>query len=304
MLVSVKNAIVTGASGFIGVHLLEELLLHDYHVIVVVRHNSNHLDRIIVDKRVTVIELDMGEIQLLPDYLTEKQYDTFFHLAWEGIRAAYREDQSLQNSNYENAVKAMEAAKQLKCKTFLGIGSQAEYGNCIGDITEETIPKPVSEYGKAKLKAYHVLNKLSAGYDMKFIWARLFSVYGKYDYEGTFIMSTLKKLIKNEDILLSEGRQSWDFIHVEDAVRAIYLLGDVNCTGGIYNIASGYNRPLREFVQDMKQIAQSGSRIEFGSIPYGPEGMVSIKPSVDKLKSNLNWSCRVSFEEGILNLLK
>jgi len=121
-------------------------------------------------------------------------------------------------------------------------------------------------------------------------------------------MSTLKKLILNENIQLTECKQLWDFIHVTDAARALYQLGlyqidALKYCGDLYNIASGESKQLMEFVQEMKQIVHSSSKLEFGAIPYGLEGIVSRNPSVDKLKNCINWSCQISFKDGILELI-
>lgn len=299
-----KNAVVTGATSFIGVHLINELLDNDYYITAVIRPNSSHIDRLPNSNKITVVELDMNDIHLLSTRIEVKQCEVFYHLAWEGARVPFRDDKLLQKNNYENAIKAMEVACILKCKVFVGSGSQAEYGRCIGKITEDYTPNPSTEYGKAKLKACSTLSDLADENNIKFIWTRIFSVYGKYDYESTLVMSTLKKLTKNEDILLTECKQKWDFINVEDAATVMYMLGTSECKDGIYNIASGNARPLKEYVLDMKKISKSESNLKFGAIQYGTEGIVSFEPVIDKLKSNLNWSCKISFEDGILNLLQ
>lgn len=299
-----KNAIITGATSFIGIYLIKMLLDNDYFVTAVVRPNSVHLSRIPKNDRITVIELDMQEIKLLPVKVDKKKnYEIFYHLAWDGSRIPYRDDKLLQEVNYINAVSAFETALVMDCKTFVGTGSQAELGKCVGKITEEHEAYPITEYGKAKLKTYNKLMEMANAYNIKFIWTRLFSAYGIYDYAGTLISSTITKMMKNEEILLTKCLQNWDFIYIEDVAEALYLLGSAKCSGGIYNIASGISKPLKEFVVDMKKITNSKSNLIFGAIPYGSEGIVNFEPVVDKLKNKLNWACKVTFEEGIEKIM-
>ena len=163
--------------------------------------------------------------------MKHKKIDVFYHLAWEGVRVPYRDDAILQNKNYKCAIKAMKAAKKLGCDTFIGAGSQAEYGICIGKIDENYHAKPSTEYGKSKLKAYETLKVIAKENNMKFIWTRIFSVYGVYDYEGTLVMSSLNKMKKNESIQLTQCTQNWDFIYVEDVARIMYLLANTSCDG-------------------------------------------------------------------------
>jgi len=198
----------------------------------------------------------------------------------------------------------MNVAKRLGCSVFIGSGSQAEYGKCVGKIDENYETNPTTEYGKAKLKAYEALQKIAKENNIKFIWTRIFSVYGIYDYKGTLAMSTLDKMKRNESIPLTQCIQNWDFIYVEDVARVMYLLANTSCMEGIYNIASGESKQLKDFVLDMKKICKSRSELQFGAIPYNSEGIVSFEPIVDKLKQNLVWSCEVEFEEGIKRIVE
>jgi len=299
-----KNVVVTGATSFIGVHIIKEYLKNNCAVIAVVRPNSKKLDRLPKNNLLTVLEIGMEKIERLIEKIEIKKIDIFYHLAWDGVRVPYRDDAILQNENYNCAVNTMNVAKLLGCDTFIGAGSQAEYGKCVGKISENYPAKPVTEYGKAKLKTYHALRKIAKENSIKFIWARIFSVYGIYDYKETLVMSTLCKMIRDESIQLTQCVQSWDFIYVEDLARAMYLIENTSCMEGIYNIASGKSRQLKEFVIDMKNICKSKSELQFGAIPYNDEGIAGFEPRVDKLKQNIEWSCNVNFKEGINRILE
>lgn len=299
-----KTILVTGATSFIGVHIIKEYLKNNYKVIAVVRPNSKNINRLPQNYNLKVIENNMEDIEEIIEKIPDKKVDIFYHLAWEGARSPYRDDAGLQNENYEYAIKAMNTAINLECKVFIGSGSQAEYGKCIGKINEDYPTNPTTEYGKAKLKAYETLKGIANKNDIKFIWTRIFSVYGIYDYEGTLVMSALHKMKRNESMLLTECIQNWDFIYVEDAARIMYLLASTDCNDGVYNIASGKSRKLKDFVIDMKNICNSKSELQFGAVPYNSEGVVSFEPDVDKLKENLGYSCKVSFNEGIQKILE
>lgn len=298
-----KNVIVTGATSFIGVHLIKEYLKNNCKVIAVVRPNSKNLSRLPKSEFLKVVELPMEKIQDILKNVENEQVDVFYHLAWEGARVPHRDDAVLQHNNYNCAVKAMNVAKELGCRVFIGSGSQAEYGKCVGKIDENYETKPTTEYGKAKLKAYKTLKLMAEENNMKFIWTRIFSVYGIYDYSGTLVMSALDKMKKNENMPLTECIQNWDFIHVEDAAKIMYLLGNTSCMEGVYNIASGESKQLKEFVIDMKRICNSKSELQFGVVPYNNEGVVSFEPVIEKLKQNLGYTCEISFEEGIKKIL-
>lgn len=295
---------ITGATSFIGVHLINEYLKSDFNVIAIARPNSKNLNRLPKSDSLTIIEIDMSEIEKITEKIKLKKADIFYHLAWNGTRLPYRNDAVIQEKNYYAAINAMKAAKLLECDIFIGSGSQAEYGKCIGKISETHSSKPINEYGKAKLKAYETLKQIAAENNIKFIWARIFSVYGIYDYEKTLVMSTFYKMMKNENIQLTRCEQMWDFIYVEDLARAMYLLANTSCADGIYNIASGESKRLKEFLIDMKNVCKSKSKLQFGAIPYNNEMVISFEPLVDKLKHNTGWECNVKFKEGIKRILE
>ena len=299
-----KSVVVTGATSFIGVHIIKEYLKNNCKVIAVIRPNSKKISRLPESNLLTIIEMGMEKIEDIIDKIENERIDIFYHLAWEGTRVPHRDDAILQNKNYQYAIKAMEVAKELSCDTFIGAGSQAEYGECIGKIDESYQPKPTTEYGKAKLRTYETLKVMAKENSIKFIWTRIFSVYGVYDYQGTLVMSALDMMKKNENMPLTQCIQSWDFIYVKDVARAMYLLANTSCMDGIYNVASGENRQLKEFVIDMKEICKSTSELQFGAVPYNSEGVIRFEPIVDKLKQNLGWSCEVKFKDGIKKILE
>lgn len=298
-----KYAMVTGATSFIGVHLIQELQRNHYYVYAVVRPNSENLGRLKPSATLTILEKQIEDYESLSEMINHP-VDMFYHLAWDGTRIPQRDNQEKQQANFECAVKAMEVANKLRCKVFVGPGSQAEYGKCSEKIDESHPTVPNTEYGKAKLKTCETLGEMAKRNGMRFVWTRLFSVYGIYDYPKTLVMSALDKMMVNEPVLLTACQQFWDYVHVQDVVTAMYLLGiNENCLG-VYNIASGETKILRSFVEEMKSILHSRSELNFGAIPYGCEGVVSFEPIIQKLVNNTGWRPKVSFEQGIREILK
>ena len=296
-----KRVIVTGATSFIGAHLTERLISQGYYVYAIIRPNSSNRFRLPTDKNLSIVELDMEEYSSIPLWVREAEY--FYHLAWDGVRPPKRDDEIVQQKNYECSVTALNVANKVKCKRFIGIGSQAEYGEMNGEITEDYPCMPVTEYGKAKLKTFRQLDMLAQRYGIELVWARVFSLYGEYDYQGTLIMSCIEKMKNNENIPLTTCTQKWDYLYVKDAVSALVLLLERPDVAGIYNIASGKNRELRSYVEEIKKLLDSDSFLEFGALSNTFKKVVSFEPVVEKLR-NIGWEPLVSFSEGIKLLHK
>lgn len=298
-----KKVVVTGATSFIGRHLIKKLLQSDYYIYAIVRPNSKNLSKIEANKNIEIVEIDLKNSDLIASKIGSK-CDVFFHLAWDGTRGSTRDDHDLQYNNYVDSIKTVNAANELGCSVYIDAGSQAEYGLYNEVITEDTPCLPVTEYGKWKYKFFQEASVLCKEKGMAFKEPRFFSLYGPDDYEDTMVISMIKKMIKNEDCDLTAGIQKWNFLHIDDAVEGMVRLSEVACSDGAYNFGSDDTRTLREFVETMYNIVSSNSKLNFGKIPYPTTGMVSIQPDNSKLKNQTGWSPNVKFEDGINDIFK
>lgn len=292
-----KKVVVTGATSFIGVHLINQLIEAGYYVYAVARPASVNMYRIPSSDKVKILELELCQIEKIIELIPSA--DVFYHLAWEGTRAPYRDDKKLQEKNYQCSVAAMRSAIALGVDLFVGSGSQAEYGKMTGEISEKYPCRPITAYGIEKYHASQTLAEMAEKAQIRFCWMRIFSLYGDLDYSSTLVMSCIDKMKKNLPIQLTECTQNWDYTFIGDAVEAMVLFIDKSNNSGVYNIASGASRPLREYVEEIKEVLHSDSLVEYGAVPYGPEGPVSMKPVVNKMKNELNWTPKTSFRHGI-----
>ncbi len=291
-----NRIIITGATGFIGVFLIKEWLKQTCEIYAVIRPGSEKKKRIPQSERVHIVELSIDEYDKIPEVITKG--DLFYHLAWEGTRAPLRDDYEIQIRNYNATVAAFQAARDVGCKLFVGSGSQAEYGKMSGVVDENSPCFPDTAYGKEKLHAFNSLADMAERMGIRLVWPRLFSVYGPYDYPGTLIMTCIYKMMRNEEVDISKGDQLWDYLYVEDAAQALVMMANCNSTSGVYIVASGYQRPLREYVLAIRNITGSNSCLRFGnSIDYEKE-KINLMPDPSKLKK-LGWKPNTTFQDGI-----
>ena len=297
-----KNVFITGATSFIGINLIDELLNKNYDVTAIIRKNSINKKLLNEFKNIEIIELDLEEMNQLSN-ITNKKCDVFYHLAWNGTRGESRNNKELQENNYIYSINVLHEAKKLGCEVFISAGSQAEYGLHKELVTEQTKEEPVTEYGKYKLKFCNYSKEFCIKNNIRFIEPRFFSLYGIGDYEKTLVISTIDNMLKGNDINLTECTQLWNFLNIKDAVNALIKLQESNCFG-VYNFGSEDTRTLKEFIYEIYKLTNSTSKINFGIIPYGKEGVVNVNPSIEKLQKDVNWSSEVTFEEGIKEIIE
>lgn len=298
-----KNVIITGSTSFIGIHLIKIFLKQkmDYKITAIVRPNSSNILRLKPFTNIDIVECDLLNIKSLLNILGSK-VSIFYHLGWEGTRSDARNNIRLQKENFEISINTFNVARTLGASVFIGAGSQAEYGYNDGIITENCLPSPISEYGKAKLETYNKILELNNGKDLKIIWPRLFSVYGQYDYHNSLIMYAIKNMLSNRPIKLTNCNQNWNYLYVDDAARMLFNLGTENCFEGIYNLSSLDNRILKSYIIELKEIIGSKSQLLFGNLSL-QKSDIGFIPSNKKFLTNFPDFNFLSFRNGIQDML-
>ncbi|WP_157049424.1 NAD(P)-dependent oxidoreductase [Selenomonas sp. oral taxon 138] len=288
-----KNYIVTGAAGFLGMNLVERLLREeDAHIYAVVRPNSPHNVRLAVPERLTLVSADLSEYARL-DEMIDEACDVFFHLAWQGGRY----DFAAQYGNVADTLGALEAAARLGCRRFIVTGSQAEYGAQTVLITEETCPHPVCAYGAAKLAACVLSQRRAADLGIAWVWGRVFSLYGKYEQAGRMLPALVNSLrLEQPFALSSSGAQNWDYLYAADAADALLALAERGRAGEIYNIAHGGYRPLRDFIEAARQTIAPYCDVAYGA---ANAEVFSLQPSVEKICRDAGWRPVTDFVDGL-----
>ena len=290
-----RVAILTGGTGFLGFALLRLLVEKGVFVYVIVRKGSPRRRRLEGMDGVKIIDSELANVPGICSEVDDAP-DVFYHLAWGGGR----DDMKAQSINVGNSVSAMRIAASLGAERFVATGSQAEYGVSRDLLTESSTLNPVTAYGKCKVEAYNVLERMSKDLGVGVSWARVFSVYGPGDNPGTLISYLVRMLQKGQSPVVTKATQLWDYLYVDDAVDALYMLG-VNGGYGVWNVASGESRPLKAFIEEVRGIINPDVKIDY-SLPV-TDRTVSLLADISKIKTKLGWNPEVSFDDGIKKIL-
>ncbi len=292
------KAIITGATGAIGTALVTELEQAGHDVTVVCRRGSSRNDRITESERVHRFYAELCEYSSLPQ-LCGTGYDAFFHLAWGKTTGAGRNDVPAQLENIRYSVDAAQAAADMGCSVFVGAGSQAEYGRVEGMISPATPAFPENGYGMAKLAVGQLTRLLCSQNNVRHIWARIFSVYGPNDGEGSMITSTIRKLLRGEVPDFTPARQLWDYLYCADAARALMLLAQKGTDGKTYCVAGGEAVPLEKYITALRDAIDPSLPLGIGNIPYSDRQVMNLSCDISDLCGDTGFSPSVTFEDGI-----
>lgn len=299
----ITNAVITGATGMIGVALVEFLLGQGISVTALVRRDSEKVKRLPLHTRLRKVELDLTELSceeaLFASGLLEQTQDAFFHLGWDGTFGDSRNNMDLQNNNIHYTLEAVRLAKRLGCQVFVGAGSQAEYGRTKEKLSADTPVFPENGYGIAKLAAGQMSRILCKNLGIQHIWARILSIYGPFDLERTMVMSAISRFAAKEVAEFSKAEQLWDYLYVKDAARALYLIAEHGRDGAIYPIGSGRTQQLKEYIFTIWDKMDREGQISLGAIPYSKNQVMYLCADISELTKDTGFVPEYTFEEGI-----
>jgi len=291
--------LLTGATGFIGSHLLEKMVQQEIPVAIILRESSDTSRIKHLLKSVTVIKGDLSDIASIESQIVAFQPEVLVHLAWYGVENRFRNEYQQLSLNLLHVSNLLQIIEKTPIKKIIGFGSQGEYGPHAETLDENYHPKPTTLYGVSKLCAYQIMQVFCQQKNIDLAWIRLFSIYGPKDNTSWLIPSVIKDLLAKNSPPLTEGKQFWDFLYVSDAVQAIMgVIESPNATG-IFNLGSGASVTIRKVVETIRHFIDPAIELGFGQVPYRPDQVMFLEADTRKLKTTVGWHPKVSLEEGL-----
>ena len=290
------NYVVTGAAGFIGSHLAEELgrrghdvaavdCFTDYYDVALKEENASGLDleRFDLAER----DLDLGGV------------DGVFHLAGQpGVRSFGDVFADYTHHNLLASRRVFDAAARAGVRVIF-TSSSSIYGDAERYPTaEDTPPRPISPYGVTKLGSEHLAYAYTKGFGLDVVTLRYFTVYGprqRPDMALARIVDALAAAAPFE--LYGDGLQSRAFTYVADAVDATITAMERATTGAVYNVGGGSDATMREAIAALERVA--GRRLELVERPRAEGDVRRTAPDTTRAERDLGWRARTSLDDGL-----
>jgi nucleoside-diphosphate-sugar epimerase len=262
-----KKVLVTGATGFIGNHVIERLLKISQHVIATSAHEvkAKQFDWY---SKVTYLPLDLSALEANKDYFDYfGKPEVLIHLAWEGLpnyKSSFHIDRILpeQYSFLSNLI-------QNGLNDLTVTGTCFEYGMREGCLDESMVPAPANAYAIAKDSLRKALEELQTLHSLSFKWARLFYMFGKGQNPKS-ILAQLETAIQNKEEVfnMSGGEQLRDYLPVESVAEHIVEIALQTDIEGIINCCSGFPISIKQIVTDYLRQRGATIKLNLGYYPY------------------------------------
>jgi len=226
------------------------------------------------------------------------------NLAWAKVARSERDDPFHVNENVQASrnLFAFVAGHFPSCR-LIGIGSQAELGAIRDTVRTVSTGFPASAYGQGKAIAR---DELLSAHPHTSAWLRLLTLYGPDDHEEKLIPYLLRCLRTGAVAEISPGEQRWDFLHVNDAARALVAAVKAPTLSGIQVVASEESWELRrvaQFLFDNAPHRPQGSALRIGARPYAAAELMRLEGDSSSFRKATGWSPRITLEAGLRDLL-
>jgi len=303
-----KNVLVTGGTGFVGSHLVEELISQGANVITTFEYNDPFSYFMVrkMNKKVVMADIDVGQFDRVFDLITKFEIDYIFHLAAQAIvTTAYNNPRRTLESNIMGTTNILESVRLFpKVKAVVVASSDKAYGKLVeGKYSYAEIDplKGDHPYDVSKSATDLIANMYAKTYQIPVVVTRFGNIYGEGDNNfSRIIPGIMNALIKNETLeLRSDGKAVRDYLYVKDVARGYLMLAEKidETRGEAYNFGSNDTLSVIELIKAIekalnKKVPYKILNIAKNEIPYQSLGYEKIKKLGWKNKENIKTTAK------------
>lgn len=299
-----RSILITGASGFLGSHIAENLINEGYKVIALKRHSSNLWRcKDFIDQ---IIWFNIEDInKVIPEIIRYKP-DLLIHAAWDGVNAEHRDNWIEQEKNLFLLISLLDIVKITGISRVVALGSQAEYGKFEGEVNEDYQCNPINAYGANKLCASILLKSFAEQNMINWYWIRLFSVFGPREEQNWLIPSTIKNLLSKNEMALTPCNQRYDYLYAKDFASGINcIIKKEDGKSGVYNLSSGTSTKLKDilvFLED--KLSQNQKLLKFGELNYRPNQVMHMQGDSNRFFKTFEFKPSININIGLEETIK
>lgn len=299
-ILTMNSIVIHGASSFVGKNFVKLLILKKIQIYIIARATS----QITFCENCPTIKIYRYEksISEINFQSIEVKNPIFFEFSWYGVFGSDRNIPEQLSVNIPLIISSIVFAKKINAKHWIGIGSQAEYGNLNKEISEEDVCKPTTMYGKSKLLCSAISKELCGVYNIEHTWLRLFSVFGPDNNHEWLIPNLINEMLKNNEINVTKGEQFWDYLYIEDISEMLYKLYKAKGVG-IANLGSGQPIKIKQLIEKIRTLTSSNSTINYGAIQYRPDQVMYMSANITKLATHLDWQPKTKIEDALIKTI-
>lgn len=293
-----KKIAITGASGFIGQHLMRHYLEEGAHVIAIVPDPEN-ISEFEKFENLEIVKAgfeDFDKISFLTDV---KDIDIFYYLSWGGYGKATN-DYAAQLQNVKPICDAVSEASKMGCRRFLFSTSFSEYMICENEKLSHNAGAHCNVYGATKQAARVMAHAVAAQKGVPFLCVAFANTFGPGDCSHRSTNLFVHRLLQGEALDLTEGVHLYDWNYIDDTIAGLVLAGEKGKADSVYYVGSNERLPLKDIVGKVRDIICPKAEIRLGT--YKEDFHVDYTSvDVTKLYRDTGYQPKWKFEDAVRN---
>jgi GDP-4-dehydro-6-deoxy-D-mannose reductase len=306
------RALITGAGGFVGSHLIEYLLSHTDWDLMGTVHPA--IDQQPENPRLHCVRLDLRDAEAVRELMDARRPDYVFHLAAQSfVPTSFADPWDTLENNIRSQLNLLEAMRQTDGEVrMLVVGSNEEYGAPKPDElpqTEDNPLRPTNPYAVSKVTQDFLGLQYHLAYGLPVVRVRPFNHTGPRQ-SPRFVVPAFASQIARIEAGLQEPvmrvgnlEAARDFTDVRDIVRAYHLAMVEGQPGEVYNLASGQPRVIRELLETLLSYSEAEIRVERDPERYRPVDVPIVRGSAEKFHALTGWQPQIPFERTLRDVL-
>lgn len=292
-----KTIAMTGASGFIGQHLLRHYLEEGAYVVAFVPDPEN-MEEYKKYPNFELVKAFFEDFDHLSELTQTREIDIFYYLSWGGYGKATN-DYAAQIQNIKPICDTVAEAGKMGCKRFLFSTSFSEYMISEHETLSHNAGAHCNVYGAAKQAARVMAHATAAQKGVPFLCVAFANTFGVGDRSHRSTNLFVHKLLRGEALDLTEGIHLYDWNYIEDTIAGLVLAGEKGKIDSVYYIGSDRRRPLKDIVGEVRDILAPGVEIRLGT--YKEDFHVDYTSvDVTKLYRDTGYQPKWDFKEAVL----
>jgi len=293
------RVLVTGASGFLGSHLVRRLVREQAKVFVLLRSGAKLVRLESIKHKFHIVYGDLCDALGILRIVEESHPEIVFHLAAAGVDPRQRNPQSVLETNVLGTMNILEACRRQELRCMVHIGSCFEYGDGSG-FREEEYPTPHDVYAVSKVAAWLLVGMYARRYELPIVTLRPFTAYGPWERIDRLIPTTIVHALRGQPLQVTAGEQERDWVFVEDLVEGFVLAAlNPNVIGETINLCSGQGTSVRDIVKKVLALVGNPIKVSWGVVPYREGELWHNSGDPTKAERVLGWTANTSLDVGL-----
>lgn len=298
-----KPVLVTGATGFIGSHLVRRLVDDGADVHALTSSVSSVYPTRLLDLKaqITLHEGNLTDRSAMDAIAESVRPSHVFHLgAYTHVGKSWRRVDECVQANVQGTVNLLQALDGTGYERFVYTGTSEIYGDVEVPFREDTLVNPISPYSVSKYAGERYCRMFHSGYGWPVVMVRPFNAYGPWQTPDRIIPEIIGRAIRGEELRMTQGLQTREFNFVEDLVAGFVLLATApGVEGELFNLGCGEDVSMRTLAKTILDLMGNPIEPHFGALPDRPTEIWHMYCDNSKVRDRVGWAPQHSLEDGL-----